>query len=72
MIDGQDLRSVSQSSLRKVIGMVPQDCVLFNDSIRYNIRYGRVTATDKEVEEVAEDACIHDPITTRFPKVRVD
>jgi ATP-binding cassette subfamily B protein len=39
MVDGQDLRSITQSSLRKIIGMVPQDCVLFNDTIRYNIRY---------------------------------
>jgi ATP-binding cassette subfamily B protein len=38
LVDGQDLRSITQASLRKVIGMVPQDCVLFNDTIRYNIR----------------------------------
>lgn len=49
--------------------MVPQDCVLFNDTIRYNIRYGRVTASDQEVEQAAAAACIHDPIVTRFPKV---
>eukprot|EP00878_Enallax_costatus_P013753 GHUV01014384.1.p1 GENE.GHUV01014384.1~~GHUV01014384.1.p1 ORF type:complete len:619 (+),score=130.70 GHUV01014384.1:1438-3294(+) len=68
LVDGQDLRAINQSSLRRVIGMVPQDCVLFNDTIRYNIRYGRIAATDAEVEEVADAACIHEPITTRFPK----
>lgn len=46
-----------------------QDCVLFNDTIRYNIRYGRIAATDADVEEVADAACIHEPISTRFPKV---
>lgn len=46
-----------------------QDCVLFNDTIRYNIRYGRNNATDAEVEEAAEAACIHETISTRFPKV---
>ncbi|WIA42366.1 hypothetical protein OEZ86_008373 [Tetradesmus obliquus] len=68
LVDGQDLRSITQASLRAVIGMVPQDCVLFNDTIRYNIRYGRIAASDKEIEEVADAACIHEPITTRFPK----
>ena len=52
-IDGQDIRDVSQVSLRAAIGMVPQDTVLFNDTIRYNIRYGRPDATDAEVEEAA-------------------
>lgn len=69
LIDGQDLRSITQSSLRRVIGMVPQDCVLFNDTIRYNIRYGRITASDADVEDAAEAACIHETIATRFPKV---
>jgi hypothetical protein len=50
--------------------MVPQDCVLFNDSIRYNIRYGHMAAADEQVEQAAEAACIHEAITTRFPKVR--
>ncbi|KAF6263961.1 P-loop containing nucleoside triphosphate hydrolase protein [Scenedesmus sp. NREL 46B-D3] len=68
LLDGQDLRSITQSSLRKIIGMVPQDCVLFNDTIRYNIRYGRMAASDKEIEDVSDAACIHEPITTRFPK----
>ena len=50
LIDGQDIRNVTQASLRASIGMVPQDTVLFNDTIRYNIRYGRWDATDAEVE----------------------
>uniref|UniRef100_UPI0013DCDCFD ATP-binding cassette domain-containing protein n=1 Tax=Stenotrophomonas maltophilia TaxID=40324 RepID=UPI0013DCDCFD len=48
-IDGQDIRDVTQGSLRQAIGMVPQDTVLFNDTIRYNIRYGRWDADDAEV-----------------------
>jgi ATP-binding cassette subfamily B protein len=59
-IDGQDIRDVTQASLRSVIGMVPQDTVLFNDTIRYNIRYGRWDATDAEVEDAARLAQIHD------------
>jgi ATP-binding cassette, subfamily B, heavy metal transporter len=58
LIDGQDIRGVTQSSLRASIGMVPQDTVLFNDTIRYNIRYGRWDATDAEVEEAAQLAQI--------------
>ncbi len=57
-IDGQDVRDVAQESLRKVIGMVPQDTVLFNDTIAYNIRYGRPDATNEEVEKAAELAQI--------------
>jgi ATP-binding cassette subfamily B protein len=53
LIDGQDISKVEQTSLREAIGMVPQDTVLFNDTIRYNIRYGRWEATDAEVEEAA-------------------
>jgi ATP-binding cassette subfamily B protein len=53
LIDGQDIRDVTQKSLRAAIGMVPQDTVLFNDTIRYNIRYGRWEASDAEVEEAA-------------------
>ena len=60
MIDGQDIRDVSQSSLRAAIGMVPQDTVLFNDTIYYNIAYGRPGATPSEVEEAARLAKIHD------------
>jgi len=58
LIDGQDIRSVTQASLRASIGMVPQDTVLFNDTIRYNIRYGRWDASDAEVEEAAQLAQI--------------
>jgi len=57
-IDGQDVRDVTQRSLRAAIGMVPQDTVLFNDTIRYNIRYGRWDASDAEVEEAASLAQI--------------
>jgi ATP-binding cassette, subfamily B, heavy metal transporter len=53
LIDGQDISEVTQDSLRAAIGIVPQDTVLFNDAIEYNIRYGRVTATDEEVREAA-------------------
>ena len=58
LIDGQDIRAVTQSSLRAAIGMVPQDTVLFNDSIVYNIRYGRDGASDSEVQAAAENAQI--------------
>jgi ATP-binding cassette, subfamily B, heavy metal transporter len=58
LIDGQDIRNVTQTSLRASIGMVPQDTVLFNDTIRYNIRYGRWDATDAEVEQAAQLAQI--------------
>ena len=57
-IDGQDIRNVTQASLRAAIGMVPQDTVLFNDTIRYNIGYGRHDASDTEVEEAARLAQI--------------
>lgn len=60
------MSQVKQSSLRAHIGVVPQDTVLFNDNIRDNIRYGRVAATDQEVEEAAIAADIHDKIIT-FP-----
>jgi ATP-binding cassette, subfamily B, heavy metal transporter len=59
LIDGQNIADVTQESLRKAIGMVPQDTVLFNDTIRYNIRYGRPDATDAEVEAAAKMAQIH-------------
>src|ERR1700716_1811622 len=58
LIDGQDIKAVTQNSLRSAIGMVPQDTVLFNDTIRYNIRYGRWDAGDAEVEEAAQLAQI--------------
>ena len=59
-IDGQDLRDVSQESLRRAIGVVPQDTVLFNDSVQYNIGYGRPGATQAEIEHAARLARIHD------------
>ncbi len=59
-IDGQDIGAVTQSSLREAIGMVPQDTVLFNDTILYNIRYGRDGASDEEVIAAADDAQIDD------------
>ncbi len=59
LIDGQCIADVQQESLRRAIGMVPQDTVLFNDTVRYNIRYGRPDATDAEVEEAAKLAQIH-------------
>jgi ATP-binding cassette subfamily B protein len=58
LIDGQDIRDVTQKSLRAAIGMVPQDTVLFNDTIRYNIRYGQLDASNAEVEEAARLAQI--------------
>jgi ATP-binding cassette, subfamily B, heavy metal transporter len=59
-IDGQDIRDVEQVSLRREIGVVPQDSVLFNDTIYYNIAYGRPDATPAEVEEAARLAAVHD------------
>ena len=67
LIDDQDIAKVTQKSLRQAIGMVPQDTVLFNDTIRYNIRYGRWEATDAEVEEAARLAQI-DPLIRIAPK----
>ena len=63
-IDGQELRSVTQSSLRASIGIVPQDTVLFNDTVEYNIAYGRVGATRAEVEAAAAAAHIHSFISS--------
>ena len=59
-IDGQDVREVTQASLHQSIGMVPQDTVLFNDTIYYNIIYGREGASESEVHQAAKDAQIHD------------
>src|SRR6185369_1947995 len=59
-IDGQDLRAVTQTSLRRAIGIVPQDTVLFNDTIEYNIAYGRTGANRGEVEGAAKAAHIHE------------
>ncbi|KAJ8112893.1 hypothetical protein OPT61_g4848 [Boeremia exigua] len=61
-IDGQDLRSVTQTSLRDVLGLVPQDPVLFNQTIRENVRYARLDATDAEVEDACRAAAVHDDI----------
>ena len=63
-IDGQDVRDISQKSLRAQIGVVPQDTVLFNDTVGYNIAYGREDATQKDVEEAAKAAQIHDFIVS--------
>ncbi len=60
LIDGQDIRQVTQESLRAAIGIVPQDTVLFNDTVYYNIAYGRTGASPAEVEEAARLARIHD------------
>jgi ATP-binding cassette subfamily B protein len=60
LIDGQDITQVQQSSLRRAIGIVPQDSVLFNDTIGYNIGYGRDGATQEEIEAAARGAAIHD------------
>jgi ATP-binding cassette subfamily B protein len=60
LIDGQDIRDVSQNSLHNAIGVVPQDTVLFNDTIYYNIAYGRDAATRAEIEQAAKAAQIHD------------
>ncbi|MCO5108595.1 MAG: ABC transporter ATP-binding protein/permease [Burkholderiaceae bacterium] len=62
-IDGQDLREVTQASLRAAIGIVPQDTVLFNDTIRYNIGYGRPGAEQPEIEAAARAAQLHDFIS---------
>jgi ATP-binding cassette subfamily B protein len=64
LIDGEDIRDVTQESLRAAIGVVPQDTVLFNDTIRYNIGYGRVGATQEEIEQAARLAQVHDFIVS--------
>jgi ABC-type transport system involved in Fe-S cluster assembly fused permease/ATPase subunit len=64
LVNGVDLRRLAQASLRAAIGIVPQDTVLFNDTIRYNIHYGRPDASEEEVIEAARSAHIHDFITS--------
>jgi ATP-binding cassette subfamily B protein len=59
-IAGQDIKAVTQTSVREAIGIVPQDTVLFNDTVAYNIAYGRPGATQAQVEEAAKSARIHD------------
>ena len=66
-IDGQDIRDVTQESLRAAIGVVPQDTVLFNDTIRYNIAYGRPDASQEEIETAARLAQVHD-FVLRLPE----
>jgi ATP-binding cassette subfamily B protein len=66
-IDGQNIRDVQQASLRAAIGIVPQDTVLFNDTIEYNIAYGRPSATHEEIVEAAKLAQIHD-FVSRLPE----
>ncbi len=65
-IDGQDIRDVTQASLRAAIGIVPQDTVLFNDTIRYNIAYGRIGANESEIKDAARMAQI-DPFIRELP-----
>ncbi|HYZ32320.1 MAG TPA: ABC transporter ATP-binding protein/permease [Crenalkalicoccus sp.] len=67
LVDGQDITRVTQDSLRAAIGVVPQDAVLFNDTIRYNIAYGRPGATDAEIVRAAELAQVHD-FVLRLPE----
>lgn len=64
-IDGQDIAQVTQASLRRAIGIVPQDTVLFNDTIAYNIAYGRTDASQEEIEQAAHAARIHDFIVAQ-------
>ncbi|KAF2675836.1 ATP-binding cassette-type vacuolar membrane transporter-like protein Hmt1, partial [Lentithecium fluviatile CBS 122367] len=66
MIDGQDLRSVTLSSLRESLGLVPQDPALFNQTIRQNVRYAKLDATDEEIEDACRAASIHNDIVS-FP-----
>ena len=66
-LDGRDMKGVSQSSVRQSIGVVPQDTVLFNDNIKYNIRYGNPEASDEEIEQAAQYADIHSRILS-FPQ----
>jgi ATP-binding cassette, subfamily B, heavy metal transporter len=67
LIDGQDIRDVTQASVRAAIGVVPQDTVLFNDTIRYNIGYGNPAASQAEIEQAARLAQVHD-FVTRLPE----
>jgi ATP-binding cassette subfamily B protein len=64
LVDGQDIREVTQESLRRVIGIVPQDTVLFNDTIRYNLAYAKIGAGEDDIHKAAALAHIHDFITT--------
>ena len=59
-LDGRDIRQLTPASLRQAIGIVPQDTVLFNDTLRYNIGYGKTGSSDEEIERAARLAHIHD------------
>ncbi|KAG0496681.1 hypothetical protein HPP92_001372, partial [Vanilla planifolia] len=67
LVDGQEIRGVTLDSLRKCIGVVPQDTVLFNDTIFHNIQYGKLSATEEEVFDAARHAAIHETIMN-FPE----
>ncbi|KAL5010558.1 hypothetical protein ScPMuIL_012863 [Solemya velum] len=67
LVNGQDIKLVDMESLRKAVGVVPQDCVLFHDTIQHNIQYGNMSATAEEVFQAAKMAEIHDTIIERFP-----
>lgn len=66
LIDGQNIKTVTQDSLRRSIGVVPQDTVLFNNTIKYNIQYGRIEAIDADIISAARNADIHEKILS-FP-----
>jgi ABC-type multidrug transport system fused ATPase/permease subunit len=70
MVNGHDMRKLTQDSLRRHIGIVPQDTVLFNDTVAYNIAYGRPDATRDEVEAAAQAARIHDFISQHAQGLR--
>jgi len=67
LVDGEDIRNVSLSSLRKAIGVIPQDCVLFNDTLGYNVRYGKEHATDVQVDQAIRMAAV-DSIVKQLPQ----
>ncbi|KAK7478870.1 hypothetical protein BaRGS_00029851 [Batillaria attramentaria] len=68
LINGQDIRHVDLDSMRRAVGVVPQDCVLFHDTVFHNIHYGNLNKSEQDVYHAAEMAEIHDAIMTRFPK----
>lgn len=67
LVDGQNIKTVTQDSLRRAIGVVPQDTVLFNNTIKYNIHYGRIDASETDVLAAARSADIHEKIMN-FPE----
>eukprot|EP00177_Eucheuma_denticulatum_P008374 GFKZ01015235.1.p1 GENE.GFKZ01015235.1~~GFKZ01015235.1.p1 ORF type:complete len:706 (-),score=88.60 GFKZ01015235.1:411-2528(-) len=67
LIDGQDIWDIDMESVRRIIGVVPQDTVLFNNTVRYNVAYGRLSASDNDIFNAARQASIHDAIL-RFPE----